>query len=898
VPQAIKTFKTGSWLDAALMDYVLLELWIKAHVQAPVFLIPVRNATELRDVEFSEKWAPDMRRRLFLPTQGPIDQKPVLVPVFHGNHYFLAVFDYQTQCAHVLGERITLQGPTTDIPWETWKGPLFWSRIAQSFGWQTQLEGINLSGVNWIQVHNLSNIDKFSPLSVKKNGYDCGATLCFLITKLIHGLPLDDYNNICMPEIECGHRTRLQMLHDVQSGLRRSVQTWTRLSVTEGADVFDREPLESSLLQITGPELRAQFDELAIGLTQAEDSCQRCKQGYLTNQNSDNVEVNVGSSPEESSDEESNIQPNVPAAKRKKFTLLKRARDRSRMKPVAPSTVKAHITIPAQKFNPLPRDANFDDYFGGPTLEDMRWLERSSRIEEAYPVGRYAIPTIRSPWELFKDYGYRLDPSFSTMFNDSTPQFVAKHLLPVGDPPQSTRAEMQPDARVIGMGQMLMAGPAGSRSSMEAFVQGKIESQFICLDLEQDHCPLRPDEVVLSMDIDSIIWVTRLLRVKTEVMIHQLPDSSRIPHLAAHNHVYVELLVPQSDEDKVGGGRTEWWTNRYALSTIPHAHFGKVGQGSGSFDIHVFWPRMKHKNYLTGRWATLVPVEIQSRWLSQVVHPAIIRHSDSGTLPYVDFTLEHLEMKMSKKHAATKCTPVDASRLEGVQRTMHQIIKGNDSLAMFGSFFFMADIRGIKRSTSVLENSGRSPYDVLVKKFSSMDWEYMLDRQNGELFMDLGMAFHPNPKNKEPLIGLWRLDKLRDSFAAAGMKAGTEHHANTLANYGGIQSEMAQRRAAIVQLTFRSAYNLVFEIIRRPEKNYFCEDVDAHDVNHAFLDCIDKYEKMYKKSSEKLYGTREEIRGSGRAIRQALSVAPQKVSFSHAKSPSLTVVLDEGISTK
>jgi hypothetical protein len=364
-------------------------------------------------------------------------------------------------------------------------------------------------------------------------------------------------------------------------------------------------------------------------------------------------------------------------------------------------------------------------------------------------------------------------------------------------------------------------------------------------------------------------------------MIHLLPDSSRIPHLAVHNHVYTELLVPQSEEDKARGGRTEWWTHHNALSTIPHAHFGKVGQGAGSFDIHVFWPRMKHKNHLSGRWTVLVPVEIQSRWLSQVVHPAITKYSDPAAMPYINFTLDHLEMKMSKKNFGTKCTSVDVSQLEHVQKAMRQIIKDNPSpLDMFGSFFFMADIRGIKKSTSLLESSGHSPYDVLVKKYPSMDWEHMMERQNGELFMDLGMAFHPNPRNKEPLIGLWRLDKLRNSFAAAGMNTGTEHNVNTLANYGGIQSEMAQRRAAIVQLTFRSAYNLVFEIIRRPGKDYFCEDVDAHDVNHTFLDCVDKYGKMYKSSSEKSYGVRDEIRGSGRAINKALSAAPQKVSIS------------------
>jgi hypothetical protein len=146
--------------------------------------------------------------------------------------------------------------------------------------------------------------------------------------------------------------------------------------------------------------------------------------------------------------------------------------------------------------------------------------------------------------------------------------------------------------------------------------------------------------------------------------------------------------------------------------------------------------------------------------------------------------------------------------------------------------------------------------------------------------MDLGLAFHPDPDDQEPRIGLWRLDKLYASYAAAGFNTGTKtiHPFNTFANYGGMQSEMPHTHAAVVQLCFRSSYSLNFEIIRRPgEQVYFPEDLDAHDVNKTYNASLDAFEKMFKGATHKSYGVREEVRGSGMAIKQVLMDAPIKV---------------------
>jgi hypothetical protein len=181
---------------------------------------------------------------------------------------------------------------------------------------------------------------------------------------------------------------------------------------------------------------------------------------------------------------------------------------------------------------------------------------------------------------------------------------------------------------------------------------------------------------------------------------------------------------------------------------------------------------------------------------------------------------------------------------------------------------------------SVLVESGGCPYETLCKNYPSMDWEYMMKRENGQLLMDLGMAFHPNPRDQEARIGLWKLDKLHKSHAAAGLKAGNIHHFSTMMNYGSMQSEMAVARAGIVQLCFRSSYNLIYEVVRRPgEPVYFCDDSDAYNANHAFAACLDNFQAMYLGSVKKSFGVREEMRGSGIAIKEFLVNASEKVQY-------------------
>jgi len=145
-------------------------------------------------------------------------------------------------------------------------------------------------------------------------------------------------------------------------------------------------------------------------------------------------------------------------------------------------------------------------------------LQRPGGLE-AYPNVWAISPAIRSPWEFFKNYGYTLEPEFALMFNQQQPLMASQHLLPIGEPDSSL--EEGPDQAVpkweeIGIQEMLDLAPQeNTLASMKMFVQGVMEDgeTLIKLDLNRDQFPLREDEYLLSLDIDSINWITYKLRV-------------------------------------------------------------------------------------------------------------------------------------------------------------------------------------------------------------------------------------------------------------------------------------------------------------------------------------------------------------------------------------------------
>lgn len=192
----------------------------------------------------------------------------------------------------------------------------------------------------------------------------------------------------------------------------------------------------------------------------------------------------------------------------------------------------------------------------------------------------------------------------------------------------------------------------------------------------------------------------------------------------------------------------------------------------------------------------------------------------------------------------------------------------------FGSFFFVLEAKGIKALTKeiisdeeTVQNTMERVLGNLKEELHSLDINYMSNRTYGELFMDLGITYHPK-SNNSPLVGLWRLDNLEASYGAGGYVLGNIHHHNTLSHYGGLQAEMSRRHADQVHVIFRSTYNLAYEATRRTNNSRdMFQDADVFNLSEQYLKASHSLIKILKETApKKSYGVRDEFRVGFSAI--------------------------------
>jgi hypothetical protein len=96
--------------------------------------------------------------------------------------------------------------------------------------------------------------------------------------------------------------------------------------------------------------------------------------------------------------------------------------------------------------------------------------------------------------------------------------------------------------------------------------------------LEKNKLDLGPEDLEISCDIDSVIWVTRNLVAKSAINIHLALYRKDRPSFASNPSVYTDLLKPPRDD---------WEKNHphlqdavaFPLSSIPHIPFGHFGEG-------------------------------------------------------------------------------------------------------------------------------------------------------------------------------------------------------------------------------------------------------------------------------------------------------------------------------
>lgn len=98
-------------------------------------------------------------------------------------------------------------------------------------------------------------------------------------------------------------------------------------------------------------------------------------------------------------------------------------------------------------------------------------------------------------------------------------------------------------------------------------------------------------------------------------------------------------------------------------------HFGHIGEGSGSGNIYVFFPRMIHRQPQSGFWNSKVPFLVQSLWFSKVIQPAALRVAKMGQREYIDFSFWEW-----RKQGASRTIPLLAAELVDLQDHMIRII--------------------------------------------------------------------------------------------------------------------------------------------------------------------------------------------------------------------------------
>ncbi|KAG1767526.1 hypothetical protein EDD22DRAFT_949981 [Suillus occidentalis] len=427
------------------------------------------------------------------------------------------------------------------------------------------------------------------------------------------------------------------------------------------------------------------------------------------------------------------------------------------------------------------------------------------------------------------------------------------------------------------------------------------DEKKIYVDLEQDAIKFDTEDILVSVDIDSIIWTTKTFKLHGTIGIYMTPPLHLKPGISRHNHAYLDLLIPQSQEDAhEPGGRMEWLSIRVKMDSIPHLCIGRISSAASTLNVYIFFPRLKHDDAISGKRVTIIPNEVEDIFWDRVLLPAIGDCADTSWQAYLKQSLNEARYKNKRGPGATagrgtpKIIPLSNDDFLDVQERMNTRIKdGELELSMFGSSFFVLEGKGIKLITKDGQRGRfQGPEEALLRNLPDLDWHYMMNRNHGELLVDVGISFTPRSSDI-PVVGLWRLDALEASFGAGGYNRGQLHHHNTLSRYGALQAEMQRERSQQTHIGFRSAYNLYYEAVRTTNNQVsFALDSDAYKTTSNYMTECFNIERVLAGSKDKTYGVRDEYRTSGKAARLILANILSKADEYLRSDPVLWIPSD------
>ncbi|KIJ28756.1 hypothetical protein M422DRAFT_269969 [Sphaerobolus stellatus SS14] len=426
-------------------------------------------------------------------------------------------------------------------------------------------------------------------------------------------------------------------------------------------------------------------------------------------------------------------------------------------------------------------DPDFDDYNTGPTIQETMGVPHHIKN---FPIFNRTQLDPLSIWSLWTDYGYPIDNNFAQTFISQSPEQPEEHYLPINHQsgehilPESFKRwdlthrnntrEAISDICFLDMQELLeLAGDIKSGNGFDLFIRGIQyppedceKEEIVHLDITRDAVPTENVPVYISVDIDSLIWKTHRLHLKASINIHMAPYMQPKPPINTHNRTYVNLLKPQTDIQRANNEYTTY--DRFKVSSILHIHFGHL---QGGINVWIAFPRMTHKQQDSPYFATQIPLLVQDRWFAFILIPAIKKIYGRGSKEYVNHSSQEYRARAAGK---TETCLVDRIKLQERQDQIHTIIREDrdEDLNIFGSFFFIMDISGIKLTNKDRDHLGNDPFEVLADVISALDFDYMSKPENGEGVIDLGIS--ASPEADQPMVGLWNLTKVDASFAQAG----------------------------------------------------------------------------------------------------------------------------------
>lgn len=926
----------------------------------PTFLIPpvaVGN-TSIEEVVFF--------RNLFglpaAPESCPLEDVVYVLntgpdPGMSGNHFCTVAFMPSEKLIYILGRKYNQDHFNyDDKDWGTWDGIRIWSRVCTLFGWnEVGLGTMTLCSVDWVQ-----------------NGYDCGPIACQIVWQLMtNGKEVItgdlDWN---APKLPCCHALRKKMAEVIHGMILDGIENFDNL----GDLIKNEEGYQSwkegrrDLRKALELDPASVLKDVVVDIDNAMMDCLRCQEmlqdvegrghpipvkrrslgevnkgrlknilkgahdkAMLVNEriNDDQEEFRVDDQGEfrvDEEEEDSEEDEEGGVERKVKAIAWKEARvGRFPRQNIAP---KLPLQTSLRGLN-LPFDPQFDDYYNGPTMDSLLEIPPEIMGYDASLV-YLANQILTSPWSTFKDYGYRLLPSYAQNFDLGEPVMFKEHLCPVGlsNPPLSIEeyhsegsgrdgAPVRSDDKIV-MGAEQMMKTADDQDSDMILLTGKIQDggfdQYIVVDLLKDRVDPDPDRINYSCDIDSLIWVTHDPRFIGAIGVYTAPMIRPKAPIWKNNHVRVETLFPQTEEDRANGPREEWWTKSWSLSNIPHLLFGSVYPAASTADILLFFPRMCHQDTHRHFWVNKIPSHVQNLLWDRVITPAFQSVQTPNELVYIPVDRQHLRLRdgLGKGTKRVPLIPLQGERMEDVkkemsrlvsynifkflgQTNMEQIKNGGDSLAQFGSFFFVVQVKGSKRLAhshgDSLKESSKQALVNFQKTFTGLDWDYMSKRESGELICDVGITVQPTDHHTPDglpfdddipqLVGLWRLDCLEASYGAGGYLSGNLHTLNTLSMFGGLQAESPVPRRRRAHISFRSSYNLAYEVIRQQDnsRNIF-EEKEVYNRSPWYHDQMEKVLEIYTtKASSQSHGVRDEFRISGQGFNDLIECIDDSVCF-------------------